>query len=98
TARWRSNNKKGAARAPFPSTTVDKSGGDDLFAGRIAQHIAAAPDRLDIVVAIGCRRELLAALADEDVDVFDFRLVHPAIKVVQEHFLGQRGALAQREQ
>jgi hypothetical protein len=42
--------------------------------------------------------ELLAQLADEDVDDLQFRLVHAAIEMVQEHFLGQRRALAQREQ
>ena len=43
-------------------------------------------------------RELLAQLADEHVDDLQFRLVHAAIEMVEEHFLGQRRALAQREQ
>ncbi|PAV69736.1 hypothetical protein WR25_06800 [Diploscapter pachys] len=42
--------------------------------------------------------ELLAQLADEDVDDLEFGFVHAAIQVVQKHFLGQRGALAQAEQ
>jgi hypothetical protein len=40
----------------------------------------------------------LAQLADEDVDDLQLGLVHAAIEVVQEHFLGQRRALAEREQ
>src|SRR5215475_16152165 len=64
----------------------------------LAQHIATAPDGLDEVAAFGGIGELLAQLADEDVDDLQLRLVHAAIEVVQEHFLGQRGALAKREQ
>jgi hypothetical protein len=65
---------------------------------RLAQHVAAAPDGLDEVAALGGIGELLAQLADEDVDDLQFRLIHAAIEVVEEHFLGQRGALAEREQ
>ena len=64
----------------------------------ITQHIATAPDRLDIVLAFRCPGQFLAQLADEDIDDFQFRLVHAAVQVVQEHFLGERGALAQRQQ
>src|ERR1700710_616185 len=64
----------------------------------LAQHIAAAPDGLDIIVSAAGEAELLAKLADEDVDDLQFRLVHAAVKVVQEHFLGERGALAERQQ
>src|ERR1700710_2151743 len=64
----------------------------------LAQHIAAPPDGLDIIVSAAGEAELLAKLADEDVDDLQFRLVHAAVKMVQEHFLGERGALAQREQ
>ena len=42
--------------------------------------------------------ELLAQLADEDVDDLEFRLVHAAIEMVEEHLLGQRRPFAQREQ
>src|SRR3569623_96115 len=58
---------------------------------------AAAPHGLDVILAVGRQAELLAQLADEDVDDLEFGLVHPAIEVVEEHFLGQRGALAERE-
>src|SRR5207237_6802877 len=37
-------------------------------------------------------------LADEDVDDLELGLVHAAVKVVQEHFLGERRTLAEREQ
>src|SRR3981189_688427 len=65
---------------------------------RLAQHIAAAPHGLDEVAAFGSIRQLLAQLADEDVDDLQLGLVHAAIEVVEEHFLGERGALAEREQ
>ena len=41
-----------------------------LVLGRLAQHIAAAPHRLDVVLAVGGVGQLLAQLADEDVDDF----------------------------
>src|SRR3569623_1555308 len=65
---------------------------------RVAQHVAAAPDRLDIIVAAAGEGELLAELADEDVDDLQLRLVHAAVEVVEELFLGERRALAEREQ
>src|SRR5258708_3783522 len=64
----------------------------------VAQHIAAAPDGFDVVLALGGGGQLLAQLADEDVDDLQLRLVHAAVEVVEEHFLGERGALAQAEQ
>src|SRR3982074_758930 len=65
---------------------------------RLAQHVAAAPDGFDEVAALGSVGELLAQLADEDVDDLQFGLVHAAIEMVEEHFLGEGGALAEREQ
>jgi hypothetical protein len=65
---------------------------------RLAQHVAAAPHGFDEVAAFGGVRQLLAQLADEDVDDLQLGLVHAAIEVVEEHFLGQRGSLAEREQ
>ena len=65
---------------------------------RIAQHVAAAPDGLDIIVATGRRRQLLAQLAHEDIDDLEFRLVHAAVEMIEEHLLGQRRALAQRQE
>src|SRR6185436_3180156 len=73
------------------------SGGDALFGfRRLAQHIAAAPDGLDVVLALRRIRELLAQLADEHVDDLQFGLVHAAVEMVEEHLLGQRRALAER--
>ena len=43
-------------------------------------------------------RELLAQLADEHVDDLELGLVHAAIEMVEEHLLGERRALAQREE
>src|SRR3546814_6568450 len=69
-----------------------------LFYFGFAQHVAAAPDGLDVIVAVARHAQLLAELADEDVDDLEFGLVHPAVEVVEEHFLGERGALAQAQQ
>src|SRR5690349_23852275 len=51
---------------------------------RVAQHVAAAPDRLDVAVAAGRRDQLLAQLADEDVDDLELGLVDPAIEMRSE--------------
>src|SRR3954447_23015400 len=64
----------------------------------IAQDVAASPYRLDVMVAAGGLCQLLAQLADEDVDDLHVRFVHPAIEMVEEHLLGQGQALAQAEQ
>src|SRR5262245_43162653 len=61
------------------------SGGRFEIFRRLAQHIAAAPHRLDVVLAVGGGCELLAQLADEDVDDLQFRLVHTAIEMIEEH-------------
>src|SRR6185437_9678001 len=72
---------------------------DSLFAVlRIAQHIAAAPHGFDVIVAVDRRRQFLAQLADEDVDDLEFGLVHAAIEMIEEHLLGEGGALAERKQ
>src|SRR3546814_8241722 len=44
------------------------------------------------------QRHFLAELADENIDDLQFRLIHAAIEMIQEHFLGQRRALAERKQ
>jgi hypothetical protein len=49
---------------------------------RLAQHVAAAPYGFDEVAAFGGVGELLAQLADEDVDDLQRRLVHAAIEMV----------------
>ncbi len=69
-----------------------------LAARGVAKHITAAPDCLDVVLAPGGLGELLAELADEDVDDLQLRLVHAAVEVVEEHLLGERRALPKREQ
>src|SRR3954453_13253845 len=65
---------------------------------RLAQHVAAAPDGLDVVAALRGIGELLAQLADEDVDDLQLRLVHSPVKVVEEHFLREGRAFAQGEE
>src|SRR5690606_34604147 len=56
-----------------------RSGGDADGAFRwVAQDIAPAPDGFDVVLAVRRRRQLLAQLADEDVDDLQLGLVHAA--------------------
>ena len=64
----------------------------------IAKNISPTPNRFDIIVAGGCCGKLLAQFANENVDDFEFWLVHAPIEVVEEHFLRQCCALAQAEQ
>src|SRR5262249_59322636 len=64
----------------------------------LAQHIATAPDGLDEVAAFGGIGELLAQLADEDIDDLQFRFVHAAIEMIEENLLGPRCVLVQAEQ
>src|SRR5579871_2448975 len=71
--------------------------GDGLRGRGVAQHVAATPDRLDVVVAAGRLAQLLAELADEDVDDLELGLVHAAVEMIEEHLLGERGALAQAQ-
>jgi hypothetical protein len=65
---------------------------------RLTQHVAPAPYRFNVVLAIRRGGELLAQLANKDVDDLDHRLVHATVELDEEHFLGQRRALAQREE
>src|SRR5215471_16082424 len=64
-----------------------------LVVRRLAQHIAAAPDGLDVVLAVRRVGELLAQLADEHVDDLEFGLVHAAVEMVEEHLLGEGRAV-----
>src|SRR3712207_6685796 len=98
--RWPGNKKTAPAmqRTPFlrPTYGLSDFGGFHFF--RLAQNIAAAPDGLDIIVAAASQRQLLAQFADEDVDDLELGLVHAAVKVVEEHLLGQGRALAKGEE
>src|ERR1700683_5340744 len=55
-----------------------------LILGRLAQHVAAAPHRFDVVFAVRGVGEFFAELADEDVDNLQLRLVHAAIEMIEE--------------
>src|SRR6185437_7061716 len=61
---------KSLHRSDLPRRDGSKSGafGIYLVLVGLAQHVAAAPDGLDVVLAAGSDGELLAELADEDVD------------------------------
>ena len=77
------------------------------------KNIAAPPDCFHIAIAFQIRHflvagkshrrlnglfDLFAQLADEHVNDLQLRFVHATIKVVEEHFLGQCRAFAQRQQ
>ena len=49
-------------------------------------------------MAAGRLSKLFAQLADEDVDDLELGLVHPPVKVIEEHLLCQGRALAQAQQ
>ena len=65
---------------------------------KAAQYIAPPPHRLDVVLAVRGVGKLLAQLADKNVDDFDLRLVHAAVKIVDKHLFGKRRALPQAQQ
>jgi hypothetical protein len=48
---------------------------------RLTQHVAPAPRRFDVVLAVRRAGELLAQLTDEDVDNLDLRLVHATVEL-----------------
>src|ERR1700746_1662074 len=66
--------------ASLSSQVTQLSGNAFVHIVRFAQHVAAAPDGLDEVAAFGGVGDLLAQLADEDVDDLQFRLIHAAIE------------------
>ena len=68
------------------------------FRAVFAQHVTAPPNGFDIIIAAGRRAQFLAQLTHEHVDNLQFRFVDAAVEMVQEHFLGQRRALAQRQE
>src|SRR3569623_101023 len=71
----------GLKARPGLARETRESGGDALvYVVRLAQHVAAAPDGLDEVAALGGVGELLAELADEDVNNLQFRFVHAAVE------------------
>src|SRR5262245_16682948 len=72
--RWR-----GAAHAEFLASSGDGS----------RSMVAAAPHRLDGVLALRRVGELQALLPDEHVDDLEFLLVHAAVEMIEEHLLGQ---------
>src|SRR3546814_15153839 len=55
-----------------------------LLFHRVPQDIPAAPYGFDVVLAAGRQRELLAQLADADVDALEFRLIHSAVEMIEE--------------
>src|ERR1035437_6375960 len=65
---------------------------------RLMQQVALAPHRFDVVLAVRRAGELLAQLADENVDDLELGLVHATVELAEEHFLGDRRALAQTQE
>src|SRR5450759_4231684 len=87
---------------PIPQATIrllENSGRYLLLVlAWLAQYVAPAPHRFDVVLAVRRAGELLAQLADENVDDLDLRLVHATVELAEEHFLGDRRALAQTQE
>jgi hypothetical protein len=71
----------------------------DRLLGWLSQGVAAPPNGLDVILAAAGVSELLSELAYEDVDDLGFRLVvQSAVKMVEEHFLGQSRAYAEGQE
>ena len=80
---------------PAPAGNEGSRGDSFLVVARLAQDIAAPPNRFDIIAAIARVGEFFAQLADENVDDLQLRLVHAAVEMVEKHFLCQGSSLAQ---
>src|SRR5258705_12162180 len=78
------------------SCTFRRRLSDSLLLGGIAQHVAAAPNGFYVVFAVAGNHELLEQLADKDVDDLKLGLIHAAIKMIEEHLVGQLRAFAKR--
>src|SRR5271157_5486817 len=80
------------------ATGLAASACDRLF-GWLSQGVAAPPNGLDVILAAARVSELLSELANEDVNDLGFWLVvQAAVKLVEEHFLGQSRAYAESEE
>src|SRR6185437_7681200 len=64
----------------------------------LTQHIAAAPYGLDVIAAAARIGELLAQFADENINDLEFRLIHAAVKVIEEHLFRECRTFAQRQE
>ena len=65
---------------------------------RFTHDITTPPDGFNMAFTIIHIFDFLAKLTDENINDFNLGLIHATIEVVEEHFLGQCGALAQRKQ
>ena len=65
---------------------------------RITQHISASPYRFDIVLAARSLFKLFTQFADKNVDDFQFRLVNPAVQVIEKLIFIECRTFAQRQQ
>ena len=71
------------------SVVLYEERGSVAFISWISQHIAAAPNGFDVVHPTRCRLKFFAQLTDEYIDDFEFRLVHSAVQMVEEHLFRQ---------
>src|SRR5665213_3991072 len=65
---------------------------------RLTQHVAPTPHGFNVVFAIRRAGELLAQLANEDVDDLDLRLIHATVELGEEHSLADCCALTQTQE
>jgi hypothetical protein len=62
----------------------------DRLLGWLSQGVAAPPNGLDVILTAAGVSELLSELAYEDIDDLGVRfVVQSAVKMIEEHFLGQ---------
>ena len=62
-----------------------------------AQQLAASPDLFDDVYAAAGGGKLFTKLAAKHVDDIGLWLIHAAIELIEDHFLGQRRISAHRQ-
>ena len=65
------------------------------YCRELSQHIAASPHSLDVVISAGCSGELFAQGADQNINYFRLRLVHPPVKVIKNPALRHDSSFAQ---
>ena len=82
------------------ATTTDiAASACDRLLGWLSQGVAAPPNGLDVILTAAGVSELLSELAYEDVDDLGVRfVVQSAVKMVEEHFLGQSRASAEGQE
>ena len=64
----------------------------------VVQRIATSPHGLDVVRAASSLSQLFAQLADENINDRELGSDDPAVKMIEDHFLGQGSAFSETQQ